>query len=257
MKKILTLFSSVCLFTAVYSQSSFTWMDQDNGFADVTNTTLDFYVNSDDQVIKELEVKNTAGTNKSTKIRRTWLSPVGLTLPDQDTLEVCWKNCDQPVWTSVQLTSGSLTIVAGDTASFSGSGYGFHSTYSPCDAAGTRTVRYTVYDINNTADSSSVTFNYHVTAVGMNESTLKLFTISNAFPNPSATSATIKYDFPVAAKSTIKLYNAVGGLVKEIKISDASGKVTIDTDRLADGVYFYSLIVNDKVTTTKKLIVSH
>lgn len=255
MKKIFTLFAITVAGLGLHAQS-FQLLDPDNGSADVSNTTFDFWSDPSMDVIKELNLKNNSSSSKTVKMKRTFVSGVNTSLPDQDTIEICWNVCLAPTWGTTQ-TAGNVTVAAGGVASFSGNGIGFHGTLKPCSILGVRVVRYTFWDASNTNDSVSVVFNYHVTATGVAENNIKQFNFSNPMPNPAAGSTSIKYDFPTSAKAKIKLYNAVGALVKEIKIEDQIGKITIDTDELSNGIYFYSLIVNDKVAGTKKLIVSH
>ncbi|MBC7865158.1 MAG: T9SS type A sorting domain-containing protein [Bacteroidia bacterium] len=256
MKKIFTTVSVFLLFLVANSQSNFQLLDELNGYNDVTNTTEDIWLGPGDNVVRELEVKNLASTSKLVRCKRTFVSGIGTVAPNQDTVELCWNLCLAPTWNAVQ-TAGNVTIAAGDTASFAGNGIGFHVTFKPSMIVGVRTVRFTFYDNANTTDSVNYIINYHITAVGVAETDTKSFNFSNAYPNPATSVATIKYDFSVQAKTKIKLYNAVGSLVKEFKIEDQNGKLNINTDELSNGLYFYSLIVNDKVTGTKKLIVAH
>jgi hypothetical protein len=176
-------------------------------------------------------------------------------LPDQDTIQICWNVCLSPNWITTQ-TAGNVNIASNSVASFSSNGIGFHSLFSPSSIPGTRVIRYTFWDVNNVNDSVNITINYHITGVGLNSYSIKQFNFSNPQPNPANGFTTIRYDFPIAAKAKIKIYNAVGTLMKEIKIEDQSGKVVVDTDDLSNGIYFYSLVVNDKIAGTKKLIIA-
>ena len=257
MKRIFTFLTITTFITlGAVAQSSFQLLDPDSGNADVTNATLDIYASFPNYTIKELEVKNTSASSKSVKMKRTFVSGINYSLPDQDTVEICWNVCLPVNWNTTQ-TAGSVTIAAGAIASYSTNGIGFHSTLKPANLSGTRTVRYTFWDLNNTTDSVNVIINYHYTAVGVAETNLKAFNFSNPQPNPAEGSTIIKYDFPVVAKAKLKIYNAVGTLVREMKLEDQHGKVTINTEDLTNGIYFYSVIVNDRIVGTKKLIVAN
>jgi hypothetical protein len=75
-------------------------------------------------------------------------------------------------------------------------------------------------------------------------------------PNPFTASTTIKYSLPIAAATTLKIYNTLGTeistLVDESK--DAGNyEVVINANELKRGVYFYRL-QSGKFIQTKKLI---
>ena len=53
------------------------------------------------------------------------------------------------------------------------------------------------------------------------------------------------------------IFNAIGGLVKEVAITQKQGTAIITTSNLANGVYFYTLQVDGRSIETKKLIVRH
>jgi hypothetical protein len=255
MKKIFTFSFLLLLGISLRAQNSFSILDPDNSNADITNFVVDVDVDPSVDYVKELVVKNNLSSAKYVRLKRTFVSGVGTSSPDYDTLIMCWNLCLSANWNTVQ-TAGTINITSGGVASYAVNGTGYHVTFKPSNQIGTRVVRYTFYDNNNTADSVTVTYNYHIGQTGITESNIKLFNFSNPQPNPSNGITSIKYDFPNAAKAKIKIYNAVGTMVKEVKIEDQSGKVTLATDELSNGIYFYSLLVNDKVVGTKRLIVA-
>lgn len=79
-------------------------------------------------------------------------------------------------------------------------------------------------------------------------------------PNPASGSTTIEYSLPVGvAAASCQVYSLDGKLINSINLSPASGKGTIQvgTNKLSSGMYIYSLIINGKVTDTKKMVVSN
>lgn len=256
MKKLFTFLAISAISASLFSQSSFQLLDPDNSNADVTGATFDFYGAPGEDIIKIIDVKNNAASNKTVKLKRTFVSGVAMTSPE-DTCTICWNVC-LPWSANLTQTTGNVNIGAGSIASFqSQSGLGFHSSFKSNSTLGTRVVRYTWYDVNNTNDSTYLIVNYHITGVNIKENVLKQFNFSNPQPNPAIGSTSIKYDFPHAAKAKIKIYNAIGTLMKEVRIDDENGKITISTEELSNGVYFYSLLVNDKIVGTKRLIVAN
>jgi photosystem II stability/assembly factor-like uncharacterized protein len=82
------------------------------------------------------------------------------------------------------------------------------------------------------------------------------FALEQNYPNPFNPSTTIKYHLPVASKVTIKIYNALGQVVKVLvdEIQTAGFK-TIEWNAagMASGIYFYRLQTHN-YTETKKLL---
>jgi len=94
-------------------------------------------------------------------------------------------------------------------------------------------------------------------------STGKLFenqqiSISNPFPYPANENVTFTYQiFEANLDAKITLYDVVGNEVDNYRLPSSYSKVVIPTSSLRPGVYFYSLVLNNKVVITKKIVVSH
>lgn len=79
---------------------------------------------------------------------------------------------------------------------------------------------------------------------------------SNAYPMPASSIVNFDYSFNSDVNSAmVAVYNMMGQEVLRSDISGMSGKATINVSDLADGVYFYSLIVNGKTEKSSKLVV--
>jgi hypothetical protein len=81
--------------------------------------------------------------------------------------------------------------------------------------------------------------------------------ISPAYPNPASTSATLEYVIPDGANGKLLLRNLTGKLVREVNLERTEGKVVISTNDLKDGLYFYSVLLNNRIELTRKLMVRH
>ena len=82
------------------------------------------------------------------------------------------------------------------------------------------------------------------------------FTISEAFPNPTNTSASIRISTNQELNFDIKVYNALGQLVeqKHFVTGEGSDLVNFDTKRWSEGLYFID-IQTGKYRISKKLMV--
>lgn len=78
-------------------------------------------------------------------------------------------------------------------------------------------------------------------------------------PNPAAQSTLVKYYVPAqASKAVINIVTAGGQTVRSVNIATkGNGQTTVQLNNLNAGTYFYSLIIDGKVTDTKQMVVTH
>ncbi|MCY7363491.1 MAG: T9SS type A sorting domain-containing protein, partial [Ignavibacteria bacterium] len=83
------------------------------------------------------------------------------------------------------------------------------------------------------------------------------FKLYQNFPNPFNPTTSIKYEMPLSAYVLIEIYNVSGvkiqTLVNENQVS-GTYEVKFDGSNLSSGVYFYSLLVNENVLDTKRMV---
>jgi len=72
-------------------------------------------------------------------------------------------------------------------------------------------------------------------------------------PNPFNQSTVIRYHLPKGTAGQISVYDTNGTLVKTLKATD-SGQAVINGNDLTAGTYTYTLVVNGKMTASKKLV---
>ncbi|ADR20970.1 hypothetical protein MATR_14040 [Marivirga tractuosa] len=95
-----------------------------------------------------------------------------------------------------------------------------------------------------------------------NERTQELFfskeeiQVKSFFPNPAVKSAIMEYSInPYEQDAKITLQNVLGSIVDTYKLNPDENKLTISTEDLTPGVYFYTLTIDDEGLATRKLIV--
>ena len=78
----------------------------------------------------------------------------------------------------------------------------------------------------------------------------------SAFPNPTKGMIVIKLEQTGNDFYKINVSNTIGQVLKTIKVPDAAreSRIKVDLSDYPAGVYFYSLLVNDKMVETKRLI---
>ena len=120
------------------------------------------------------------------------------------------------------------------------------------------TVKYVFYDKNNPTDAVEFEVLYKVFENKPKSLMLKNknIQISNVYPNPVSTSASIDYNILNDEKEVkIVLHNVLGGKVGEYELSSFDQSLKIDTEELNPGVYFYSLYIDNDNAITKKFII--
>jgi len=191
-------------------------------------------------------VKNTSNSSKNYMCYRTVIH-----METGNTNYFCWGIfCYSPI---KDTSSSAVTIAAGDTnSSFNG---WLTNAVGTCDD----TVEYCFYDQNNPSDMTCLTaiYNYRPTGIG------EILTggnsmFLNAYPNPVDFEATFQYSLPKNINSAeVIIMNILGSKVGEYELNLNKTNSVISTSNLNNGIYFYSLEIDGKVISTKKLLVSH
>lgn len=246
MKKIFTLVLSLFAVSS-FAQSVFSARESD----DVTPmaASYDFYLAPMDPTLEEhFHLFNLTSNTIGLKINKYVVNNVA----GADIYFCCGTQCFGPsTMTSNVNINGSSSLPNGQGT------YGLKTQFDPGPNTGTSTVKYSIINLANPSDSVQVTINYHVTAVGINNVSLNSVIFSNAYPNPVNKTAAINFDTKgIAEKFTCKVFNMLGAQVKEIKIEEAEGKITIDANEFGNGIYFFSLYVNQKAITTKRVVIA-
>jgi hypothetical protein len=105
-------------------------------------------------------------------------------------------------------------------------------------------------------DESFLKHNTGETAINIRLETSHQVVLYQNEPNPFDNKTTIRYFTPEnISKAVIVFYDEFGRELKMVEVTENGfGKVEIDTENLASGVYTYSLIINGKVVETRKML---
>ncbi|HTN16196.1 MAG TPA: tail fiber domain-containing protein, partial [Chitinophagaceae bacterium] len=84
-------------------------------------------------------------------------------------------------------------------------------------------------------------------------------TLGQNIPNPFDHMTSIPFSIPATAQKASIRFNALNGnLIRTMDISErGKGQVTVNAGELSAGMYTYTLVVDNQVIDTKKMIVSH
>jgi hypothetical protein len=161
----------------------------------------------------------------------------------------CWEQCYEPP-TSISPTA--MTINPGQRIEQ------FYADYKPNGIAGISTLAYCFYDDNNQADSVCVTIRFSASPVGIQDVFLgNQSGISESYPNPAKSVAKINYALSAGWQhAELKIYSMLGAQFREINLLEDQGTLKLNVSDLPSGMYFYTLMVDDKNIATKKMLVT-
>jgi hypothetical protein len=121
---------------------------------------------------------------------------------------------------------------------------------------GASIIRYVFFIQSNPSDSVCVNVTYNAYPVGIDNQTARNI-LSGAFPNPANNTVNFEYSINTENAGTVIIRNLLGSVVKKSVLTSAEGKLSVFTGDLPEGIYFYSLDMDGKAMTTRKLIISH
>ena len=247
MKKLLTI-SLISLFGATYAQNIELRIHNQTALINGTNINITEPVTTNmlQDVESKIDVVSTYSTSKTIKVRKREITT---NQPLQENA-ICWGLCTIGVtWgTSPVLESDPLTMPVSTTPTiYSGHVY-------PQTLGGTSTFRYIWFDVNNPNDSTWVDVTYNVIGTAsVNE--IEKVTKLSIYPNPASDFLNINLNSNEINKA-IEIMDITGRKVYSKSITRDSELLRVNTSGLTPGIYFVSVLANDKTIKTEKVIIT-
>jgi hypothetical protein len=85
----------------------------------------------------------------------------------------------------------------------------------------------------------------------LNDKNLKI----SLFPNPNNGSMQVSYDLEKKQKAIFIIYDMLGRKEAECQLPKESKTLYINEPTLKSGIYFYKVIVDDKIVRSDKLVI--
>lgn len=170
-----------------------------------------------------------------------------VTSPEAGSNYFCWGTCFSP-----QISQGDVTLEPGVPNIFNAHFAPVDENWTPIPYTGI-TIEYHFYERTGEHMVFEIYFEYNPDSVEENFSNV----FSNAYPNPANNVVSFDYDMPFNAQTaSVAIYNMMGQEVIRQDVNVDGSRLDINVSDLTDGVYFYSLIVNNQAVKTSKLVIS-
>ena len=164
----------------------------------------------------------------------------------------CWDGyCFSP---AVSESPDPIVLGAGQTSGPED----FYAEYFPEGNSGTSIITYEFYHRQNAFEPITVTVHFvaeeSTSVIGPNTAN---WSFGLPSPNPASGFTWISYSLPRDVVSArLVLRSMTGAVVMEIPLVAAQDQVMVDTSQLRNGIYLYSLEVDARLISTKKLVVN-
>ena len=113
---------------------------------------------------------------------------------------------------------------------------------------------YYLYPADNTSDRFVINVVFKYTVDGIDDySIAEMF--GNPYPMPARDVVNFDCNFAASVVGEVAIFNMMGQEVMRSEISGMQGTASINVSDLADGIYFYNLIINGKTEKSNKLII--
>ncbi len=247
MKKIIPVL--VFLFTfGFYANAQLVILDNNN--VDITNDTIMVNGAIEDNYFKvQIYFSNTGEDNVEVFVRKHELDMV-----DGANNTFCWKGtCFSPMIFDVD-----VPIVLGSEETSEADD--FYTEFHTGNAAGVSQVMYEFYDDRNSFETVTITINFDI-AVASSISGFEAgnrWRLGDASPNPARAFTMINVDLPPGVQNAqIVVRNLLGNLVHTENLGLGNERVRINTAGMSNGIYIYSLIIDNQVVQSKRLVVAN
>ena len=164
---------------------------------------------------------------------------------------LCWGSCYMP-----GVLEAENVVTAGDEGVFNGHVMFVDAEWNTLPVGTTAKITYTFFDERNPEETYSfvVNFKYQTESI-VDYNSVDVF--SNAYPNPANNTVSFDYNMPFDVNSaSVAIYNMMGQEVVRQNLNLGGSRADINVSNLNEGVYFYSLIVNNQTVKTNKFVVS-
>ena len=202
-------------------------------------------INDSYEIQFDLDIINTTDADINVVAQMENLTGIGMTY-------LCWGTCFMP-----GVFEATHSVAAGSEGIFNGHVMFMDANSGEVLPVGTEVkMVYTFFDERNPEQTYifNVNFKYQTESI-VDYNSADIF--SNAYPNPANNTLSFDYNMPYDVNSaSVAIYNMMGQEVVRQNLNLGGSRADINVSDLNEGVYFYSLIINNQTVKTNKFVVS-
>lgn len=240
MKKIFITIVLFCGVYASYSQGSLSLSNESGNILNGAQVSMDCNPNILEAM--HLNVTNNSASSKNVKVKKYMIKYLS-----GASVSFCWSIC---VDTSTAISPMPLSIAAGATntkdftADFEGNGN-----------IGFAIAAFTFFDEANVNDSIMVKIRFNSGTSAVNSIKSNKINL-NFYPNPAKNSINISTE-DLISSDIVEIKSITGKtLIKTNAINEKNGYININTENLNSGIYMVSILRNNIIVKTEKLIIN-
>ncbi|MEX2380445.1 MAG: T9SS type A sorting domain-containing protein [Vicingaceae bacterium] len=255
MKRILLFTLSIFTSVAIYAQVS---LYNDNSES-IEGDTITFYHAIDTvHPYPEFEHKNfvnVVNETNDTIIIRVKREEILIIQGTKDYF--CWGECygavaagEKPVWESPDV----VDFAPGDT----GTGDNDLSVYiEPHNKTGEALYRYTFIDTSDMLgiNDQSIYVKYILSYLTSTKEKQANEVSFNLYPNPASNQVMLDFDKGLNQNLSVEVKDILGKQIETVAVNSSAKKLQLDLSSYSKGIYFISVLDNQQIVKTKKLIV--
>ncbi|MFN3554921.1 MAG: T9SS type A sorting domain-containing protein [Bacteroidales bacterium] len=217
---------------------------------DVTNDTIHVQGSISEDVIKTYIFFSNMGEEPVEVMVRK----IEIQKPDGSDCTFCWNDfCFSPDYYE---TENPIVLPGGATSSSTD----FYAEFWPGNQAGVSLIKFEFFNNREEFETVSV-----VLKITIDDATQVYFPpaitrweLRDARPNPARDHTVVGFAIPSGSRSAqLVVRNLVGNIVFTQNLEPNSTRTRINTQNLANGIYIYSLVIDNQVVSSKRLVVSN
>ena len=243
MKKLL-LSLILMIFAAQLSAQSLAFKYEGESVEPGTTINIVSDINASFEIQFDLDIINTTDADINVVAQMEDLTNIGSTY-------LCWGSRYMP-----GTFEATHPVAAGSEGVFNGHVMFVDADWNTLPIGTEVKMVYTFFDERNPEQTYTfnVNFKYQPESI-IDYNSADIF--SNAYPNPANNTVSFDYNMPYDVNSaSVAIYNMMGQEVVRQDLNLGGSRADINVSDLNEGVYFYSLIVNNQTVKTNKLVVS-
>jgi len=247
MKKLILPLLYIMLFP-FFAQAQLVILDSE--MDDITDQTITVDGTLEDSYFKvDVFLKNSGDETIEIFVQK-----IEIDVMDGAYITFCWKEyCFPPEVFNVQ----EPIILEGDQTTRDTD---FYIEFHNGETGGISEARFEFYSENESFDTVSITVKFDITIPTFTDdfAPRSSFYLSDAQPNPARGHTWINYSVPThSSNARIVIRNLLGKEVYSQNLEINSNRVRIDTQRFTNGIYIYSLMIDNQIVESKRLVVAN